>query len=171
MAILGKLDLKPRCVWITNKVSKRHPYQGFGIHLPHFVLTDARLAQYSLHDGFIGHAQPRFRMYTKINMTDSIPVFDPPLNPVPGNLTDPNPRAVATASMKLADRITGLISLIGRRIPSAIDGVATGHSTASNLPVHAPSSGRRRKRQTIAVTGQDYIIISNDPQHNAVELC
>jgi hypothetical protein len=164
MAILGKLDLKPRCVWIANKVSKTPPYQGFGTHLQHFVLTDARLAQYSLHDGLIDHAQPRFSIYTKINMTDSIPVFDPPLNPVPGNLTDPNSEAVATASIKLADRITGLISLISRPISSAINGVATGPSSASNLPIHAPSSGRRRKRQTMATTGQDHIVIRNGPQ-------
>jgi len=106
--ILGNLDFKPRCVWITNTVSKTRPYQGFGIHLPDFVFTEARLAQYNLHDGSMCHAQPRFSMYTQIGMIDSIPVFDPPINTNPGNLTDPDPGAVSTAPMTPADPITGL---------------------------------------------------------------
>jgi hypothetical protein len=169
--ILGNLDFKPRCVWITNTVSKTRPYQGFGIHLPDFVFTEARLAQYNLHDGSMCHAQPRFSMYTQIGITDSIPVFDPPINTNPSNLTDPDPGAVSTAPMTPADPITGLISLVGRPIPSGIDGVATGPSSALNLPVQAPSSGRRRRRQTTDFTSQDQVIISSDPQHSAAELC
>jgi hypothetical protein len=39
--ILGNNNFKPRCVWITDTVSKTRPYQGFGIHLPDFPFTDA----------------------------------------------------------------------------------------------------------------------------------
>jgi hypothetical protein len=109
-------------------------------------------------------------MYTKIGIADSILVFSPLLQ-YNDNMTDLRPGAVSTALMKPADHITGLISITGHPIPSGIDGVATGPSSALNLPAQAPSFGRRRRRQTTGSTTQDQIVISNDPQRSAVDLC
>jgi hypothetical protein len=67
-------------------------------------------------------------MYTKIGITDSIPVFSPPLQ-YDDNMTDLHPGAMSTAAMKPAEHITGLISITGHPIPSGIDGVATGPSS------------------------------------------
>ena len=168
--ILGNNNFKPRCVWITNTVSKTRPYEGFGIHLPDFAFTDARQAQYNSHDGSMCHAQPRFSMYTNIGITDSIPVFSPPLD-YADNQTDVNPGSVSTAPMIPADSITGLISITGHPIPSGSNSVASGPSSALVLPVQAPSSGRRRRGQTMSSTIQDHLIISNDSQHSATDLC
>lgn len=171
--ILGNTDFKPRCVWITNTVSKTRPYQGFGIHLPDFLSSPQRTAQYDSHDGSMCHAQPRFSMYTKIGVGDSIPVFSPPLGSNP-DLTDISPDTVSTAPMKPAGQITGLLEPItGRPLGTSIDGIASGASSSLNLPVQAPSSGRRRRRQTTNSTAntQDNLIISTDPKHSAQILC
>jgi hypothetical protein len=56
-----------------------------------FLFNDARQAQYNAHDGSLCHAQPRFSMYSNIDIGNRIPVFFPPLqsDPITGADADP----------------------------------------------------------------------------------
>ena len=173
--IMGETGFKPRCVWITSEPTKDHPYQGFGIHLPDFTPTDEREAQYNTNRSSMCHAQPRFSMYTKISEGDTIPVFNPPLIPIPVILTDKTPDAVPTAPMVQAKPITGLVAPItGRPLGNAVAGVATGPSSAIDGKVIQPqsSSRHRSRRQTSRSSWtQKQLIVSPDPQHAATMLC
>ena len=173
--ILGQNNYKPRCVWITSEPTKDHPYQGFGIHLPDFVATDERSAQYDSNRASMCHAQPRFSMYTKIDEGDTIPIFFPPLLQEFKTLVDSHPDKVPTAPMVQAKPITGLVAPItGRPLGSSVAGVATGPSSAINGKVIQPqsSSRHRLRRQTIGSSWmQKHLVVSSDPEHAATMLC
>ena len=93
----------PHCIFIDRDGSTGIKHQGIGIHLDDFLADDAQVKAYGENHDLMCKSGPRFRMYEKLDITDPILVFDPPLEKN-ADRTDLDPARIIGAPGVLAEK-------------------------------------------------------------------
>jgi hypothetical protein len=68
-------DIQPACVWVDGDATNGLTTQGIGIHLDSFRSKAAREQDFQANKNKMCLSQPRFAVYEKMSMFDSIPFF------------------------------------------------------------------------------------------------
>lgn len=66
---------QPRCNWIDGNDSNGLHTQAIGMHLPSVLANQARVDQYNNDNDLMCKADPRFKLYDKLDVEDPIPYF------------------------------------------------------------------------------------------------
>lgn len=93
----------PHCIFIDRDGTTGIKHQGIGIHLDDFFADDDQVAAYAANTDLMCKSGPRFRLYEKLDITDPILVFDPPLEKH-DNRTDVDPGRVIGAPGVFAEK-------------------------------------------------------------------
>lgn len=93
----------PHCIFIDRDGTTGIKHQGIGIHLDDFFADDAQVAAYAANTDLMCKSGPRFRLYEKLDITDPILVFDPPLEKNEDR-TDTDPGRIISGPGVLAEK-------------------------------------------------------------------
>ncbi|KAI1957327.1 hypothetical protein LOZ58_005695 [Ophidiomyces ophidiicola] len=180
---IGEL-YKPSCFWVdgldSNGKTTNDIPQGYGIHLPDFpsvvnsgqagdsARSEARQAQYTQYPDTMCKSTPRFKIYSRLDILHCLPIFDPPLQ-YTADWADVDFAKLKTEGKPQCDPTPG-------QTPTAKQSLQLYKSRIDRFGIHPTYGTKRSVPETSKVRRprscfEGRVIISDDVNHSAVELC